>query len=82
VIYLERVVCGMLAADKRRASANKQIADAFCQPLRGQDYVKQFARAPGTRPTASLSVETLDSSLWGSHCQRRTSWASDLNERL
>lgn len=46
----------MLAADKRRASANKQIADAFCQPLRGQDYVKQFARAPGTRPTASLSA--------------------------
>lgn len=82
VIYLQRVVCGMFAADKRRASANKQIADAFCQPLRGQDYVKQSARSPGTRLNASLSVGTRDPALLGAHCVRRMSGTSDLNERL
>lgn len=41
VIYLQRVVCGMFAdnsnsnnnnEDNDKVSANKQIADAFCQP--------------------------------------------------
>lgn len=32
MIYLQRVVCGMFADNNNMDSANKQIADAFCQP--------------------------------------------------